>query len=92
MQIKITITDEEYEKLKEQATKHLNSLSKEARVIIHKELFTNKTTESAITSQSQPKTIKERLRIWLNTTDTDPMDTSSATFNKAKASISKVLR
>jgi hypothetical protein len=38
-QIKITLTEEEIKKLKEHAELHLNSMSKEARVIIHEHLF-----------------------------------------------------
>ena len=38
-QIKITITDEEYKLLEEQAAANLNSISKEARVIIHQHLY-----------------------------------------------------
>lgn len=38
-QIKITITDEEYLKLEQEANLHLNSISKEARVILHQHLY-----------------------------------------------------
>ena len=38
-QIKITLTEEEIKKLKEHAELHLNSMSKEARVILHEHLF-----------------------------------------------------
>ena len=38
-QIKITLTEEEIKKLKEHAELHLNSMSKEARVILHDYLF-----------------------------------------------------
>lgn len=38
-QIKITITDEEYLKLEQEASLHLNSISKEARVILHQHLY-----------------------------------------------------
>jgi hypothetical protein len=38
-QIKITISDDELAKLKEQANLHLNSVSKEARLIINQYLY-----------------------------------------------------
>lgn len=38
-QIKITITDEEYLKLEQEANLHLNSISKEVRVILHQHLY-----------------------------------------------------
>lgn len=38
-QIKITITDEEYKLLETQAKRNLNSISKEARVILHHNLY-----------------------------------------------------
>lgn len=38
-QIKITITDEEYLRLEQEANLHLNSISKEARVILHQHLY-----------------------------------------------------
>ena len=38
-QIKITITDEEYLRLEQEANLHLISISKEARVILHQHLY-----------------------------------------------------
>lgn len=51
MQIKITITDEEYALLKEQATRHLNSLSKEARLLLRSQLLTPATPTPEIKSE-----------------------------------------
>lgn len=47
-QIKITLTDEEINLLQTRANKNLNSMSKEARVILHRALY------STSVSQSQP--------------------------------------
>lgn len=46
-QIKVTITDDEYALLQTRATNNLNSISKEARLILHHVLFTDTTHEIA---------------------------------------------
>lgn len=46
-QIKVTITDDEYALLQTRATNNLNSISKEARLILHSVLFTETTHEIA---------------------------------------------
>lgn len=70
MQIKVSITDEEYELLKKRATGNLNSVSKEARLIIHQALYYyNPTTTQPIT---QPINITPAPFIYSPTVPTPP--------------------
>lgn len=79
-QIKITITDEEYLKLEQEANLHLNSISKEARVILHQHLYNSPgmsptpVTPTPITPISTPDPIPETpYKITVNNSKTNPL-------------------
>ena len=80
-QIKITITDEEYLKLEQEANLHLNSISKEARVILHQHLYnspgmspTPVTPTPPIAPITTPDPIPETpYKITVNSSKTNPL-------------------
>lgn len=97
-QIKITITDEEYLKLEQEANLHLNSISKEARVILHQHLYNSPgmsptpvtpTPTPPVTPISTPNPILETKGdklphplVWLDENNIDPNDVSETAYNK----------
>lgn len=82
-QIKITITDEEYLKLEQEANLHLNSISKEARVILHQHLYNSPgmsptpvtpTPTIPVTPISTPDPIPETpYKVTVNSSKTNPL-------------------
>lgn len=92
-QIKITITDEEYLKLEQKANLHLNSISKEARVILHQHLYNSPGVLPVISTPDPiPKTPykitvnspKTNPLTWLEENVPDPMNTDMQYFKEFK--------